>query len=219
LAAPAVVHFDQDVYVVTGPGDVINAQILIDGNPQSPRDDSVPFGLFSFGTQVTFNPVKALVTGPGDISAVPSLDFFGFAPGAFEQVSPGFAGVKGNIDMFENPLVPYSSSLLAELTLTNLASAVDSYPLTLDFFRTVGPNEQLFLNGMGGTLDPDITFRSARVVVIPEPATLEMLVAASVCGWIWLRRRKGARRAPRLGDSSRIGVQQDVVVTLESSRE
>jgi hypothetical protein len=137
-------------------------------------------GLFSYGVDVTFDSAKAQIGGVANINPAPALDFFGFAPGAFEQAQPGFAGVKGNVNTQGN-VVPYLSPLLAQITLTNLASAVDSYPLDLDFFRTVGPNEQLFLDGGGNVLDPILTFRPARVLVIPEPSTVVLLFTGLLC--------------------------------------
>ena len=93
-------------------------------------------------------------------------------------MEPGFAGVKGNIDQNLNPLVPYESPLLATMVITNLASAPDSYPLQLDFFETLGANEQFYVDGAGTVLDDLIQFGSARVVVIPEPPSYALLIIA-----------------------------------------
>jgi hypothetical protein len=55
--------------------------------------------------------------------------------------------------------------LLADLSLTNLASGPGTYPLQLGLFNTLGSNEQIFLDGNGQALDGQISFGAARVVV------------------------------------------------------
>ena len=180
LLAEITVRFDQDVYFVTGPGDTIDAMILLDADPTADGDQPLTEGLFSFGVATSFDATKAQVSSDADITAAAPLDFFGFAGGAFESVAAGFAGVKGNIDQTVNPLVPYGASLLAQITITNLASAPDSYPLGLDFFNTLGANEQIFIDGTGAVLDDQIHFRTARVVVIPEPATGTLWMIATL---------------------------------------
>lgn len=197
LLAEIVVHFDQDVYFVTGPGETIDTKILIDTDAKRPGDQPPVEGLFSFGVASSFNASKASVGSVADVAAAAPLDFFGFGAGAFESVAAGFAGVKGNIDQLVNPLVPYRAPLLAEITFTNLAAGPDSYPLGLDFFNTLGENEQLFVDGTGAALDPQIQFRPARVVVIPEPATGALCliaVLAFACG------SKSIARAARRGE-------------------
>lgn len=190
-AANYVVHFDQDEYIVNGPGDTIQMQVLIDSNPATPQDDPVLEGLFSFGVRTDFNSAKALIASAADIDVEPALNYFGFAAGAFKQVQPGFGGGKGNINQ-NAPFSPYPGTLLMEVTLTNLASAVDSYPVSLDFFRTVGPNEQLFLNGLGVVLDPQIEFRPSLVRVVPEPGALVLTMLTIACLGLW-RLRKAQR--------------------------
>jgi len=187
LRAEILIHFDQDVYFVTGPGDTIEARISLDADPATDRDDGLMRGLFSFGAATDFDATKAQVGSVADIAAAARLDFFGFAAGSFESVAAGFAGVKGNIDQLVNPLVPYGGTLLAKITFTNLATGPDSYPLGLDFFNTLGANEQLFLDGTGTVLDPQIRFRSARVVVIPEPTAGALWLLAAVACACWSR--------------------------------
>jgi hypothetical protein len=209
FAARYLVHFDQDLYVVNGPGETLVARVLIDADAATPSDDPIPTGLFSFGVLSSFNGAKVQVASAGDVDPVASLDFFGFASGAFEQVASDRVGVKGNIDQVASPLQPYGSALLAEITFTNLASAVDEYPLDLELFRTVGPNEQLFLDGTGLVLDPDMMFRGARVRVVPEPSTvgLALLMIAGFGMGSRRRARTFLARLPESGHSnSRTGV-------------
>jgi len=174
--ADILVQFDQPEYTVTGPGQSFQAQILIDADTSRDGLQPIPGGLFSFGTLVSFDATKAVVGSVNDIDTVAALSFFGFAAGAFEQVAPGSAGTKGNINQFPNPQVPYSGTLLATITITNLAAPIDQYPLNLDFFNTLGANENIFVDGPGNTLDLDITFIPSLVRVIPEPSLMGPLV-------------------------------------------
>ena len=54
----------------------------------------------------------------------------------------------------------------------------------LDFFRTLGPNETLFVDGQGRSLDGQITFDSAEIEVVPEPEILNLVLVGSCC-WMW----------------------------------
>jgi hypothetical protein len=186
------VHFDRDVYIVSGPNQQITAHISIDANPATPMDDAVVDGLFSMSLGLTYPNAKASVSAASDIGVPAELEFFGFAPGVFQQLLPGAAGVKGNVDQNATPLAPYHQTRLATFTITNLATAQDSYPLGLNFFNTVGPNEQFYLNGMGAVLDPQITFGSARVVVVPEPGA-GVVVSGALVLWFYNILRRWTR--------------------------
>jgi hypothetical protein len=170
------VFFDQDEYVVSAVGETFDVQVLIDADARTEEIEPVPRGLFSFGTQITFDATKAQVSGPGALATVAELNQFGFVAGAFTDVDAGLAAGKGNIDQMQNPLVPYPGALLMTVTMTNLAAPVDQYPLQLDFFRTLGVNESLFLDGEGNVLDEEIIFEPALVRVVPEPSALIGLV-------------------------------------------
>jgi hypothetical protein len=183
------VHFDRDVYVVTGPNQQITAHISIDADPSTPLDDAIAQGLYSMSLGLVYPGAKASVPGVADVAVPGELEFFGYNPGAFRQLMPGAAGVKGNVDQTATPLGLYHETRLATFTITNLAAAPDSYPLGLNFFNTVGPNEQFYLDGMGTVLDPQIMFGSARVVVVPEPGAGVVVSGALVLGLYNLRRR------------------------------
>jgi len=189
--AQITVSFDQPKYFVNGPGDQVEVSVLIDGLDSTPEFDPVRRGLFSFAVRTTFDGAKAKLDTADDIDPVPELTFFGFDTGAFESLGLGFAGVKGNIRQQTSPLEPYGGSLLAKITLTNLATGPDSYPLRLEFFRTVGANDEFFLDGAGTVLDAQIEFGQAEIVVIPEPPTW-VLLGLAVLGLGWWR--TGARK-------------------------
>lgn len=178
LPAELLVTFDQPKYFVNGPGDQVEVSVLIDGLDSTPEFDPVRRGLYSFAVRTTFDGGKAKLDTADDIDPVAELTYLGFNAGAFEALGLGFAGVKGNIRQQTSPLEPYGGSLLAKITLTNLATGPDSYPLRLEFFRTVGPDEQFFLDGAGTVLDADIEFGQAEIVVIPEPPTMVLVLFA-----------------------------------------
>ncbi len=194
VACSTVVRFDKDVYVVNGPGEQIDVQIIVEAsaNQQSP----VRGGLYSFGTKLTFDSTKAEAA---DASVVSELDYFGFAAGAPTFLSPGSAGMEGNIDQFAEPLLPYADTLLGTVTLTNKAAAIDSYPLTLDFLRDLAPTEQQFLTGAGLNLDPTIEFRGARVLVVPEANGFAALFSVIPIACLRNRRRSQIRLANNHG--------------------
>ncbi len=187
-AAGITVHFDQDVYTVNGPGEEIQAQILIDADPDRNGDQPVAGGLFSYGVKMSFNPAKGDVDSLADVVVPAEMDYFGFDSGALISVTPpGEVAVHANVqqDILSAP-VGYNGTLLATVTLTNLATAVDMYPLNLDFSRDLGINEDFFVeNDTGVTLDPMIMFVPSKVRVIPEPSTttLGLLSLFSLLLW------------------------------------
>lgn len=188
VVAETRVFFDKDEYVVSSVGEMFEVQILIDADDATSQIEPVRTGLFSFGAEVSYESTKAQVVGSSALETASPLDFFQFVPGALTEVDAGRAASKGNIDQVPEPVVPYTGSLLMKLTMTNLASPTDLYPLELDFFRTLGDTEQIFLNGAGGVLDDDIVFGRAWVRVVPEP-TAAVLSLLAVLPLAWQRRR------------------------------
>ena len=142
---------------------------------------------------MSVSPTKANVDSLADVVVPTVMDFFGFGSPAFVGITPaGEVGVHANIDQFNIPLLGYNGTLLATVTLTNLAEAVDSYPLVLDFSRDLGLNEDFFVDINGTTIDPEIMFVPSRVLVIPEPSTVALMIASlmTLLGWRVMNRQQ-----------------------------
>ena len=136
----------------------------------------LPNGLFSYGIRLIL-PAGKVVAGSSDAAVVPlPINFNGTAgPGAFRQVTTDFIGVKGTVN-FGGTLEAYKGALLTSFNLKNQAGVGETYTLTLDLFRTLGPTETVFVDGLGVNLDPLVTFGSASVTVVPEPSVAVLLV-------------------------------------------
>ena len=98
---------------------------------------------------------------------------------ASKEVGAGFAGASAAVDF--GTTQGYGSTLLASFTVTDLQGAPAMYPIDAGFFF-MGTLAN-FLDSNINELDPQITFGSAVVSVIPEPfsATLLVMGAAVVC--------------------------------------
>jgi hypothetical protein len=173
------VRFERDIYQIQ-PGQTFVARVLM--QPQSLS------GLFSYAILVQMDALKARVSGPFGISVPDDLEFNGVVgAGAYREVGEGFAGVKGTVDFFGLPLTFYQGSLLAAFEITDQSRTLGEYPLNLRGFNTLGPTEQLFVDGGGQVLDNLITFRGATVQVVPEPTPLALLLLGG--GLFWLKQR------------------------------
>ena len=165
-AANITVQLDQPVYVVNSPGDSIIAQILIDGDSDKEGLQPVDHGLFSAGLKITFDEVKAAVNSPSDVTVQRELNYFGFGAPALVATTPsGEVSFHGNVSQSDLPLAPYHGTILGSVVLSNLANPADRYPLTLDFNRDLGINQDFFVDSTGVTRDSMITFISSEVVV------------------------------------------------------
>jgi hypothetical protein len=135
----------------------------------------LPNGLFSYGIRLNL-PAGKVVASTSDAAVVPlPINFNGTAgPGALRQIATDLIGVKGTIN-FDAPLESYKGALLTTFNLKNQAGVGETYTLTLDLFRTLGPTETVFVDGLGLNLDSLITFGSASVTVIPEPSVAVLL--------------------------------------------
>ncbi len=148
------VRFDQATYSVT-PGGTVSVGVVIDPTP--------PQGLFSFGIKVAYDEIMARVANAAAIVVPPPMDFNGVAgPGALRAIENGAAGVKGTVDFFLSPAQPYLGATLATISITDVSGIPGtSYPIRLDVFGTVGPNETVFVSGVGTSresLAPRIRF-------------------------------------------------------------
>ncbi|MBJ44547.1 MAG: hypothetical protein CMJ80_14955 [Planctomycetaceae bacterium] len=174
-AADITVQLDQPVYVVNGPGDSIIAQILIDGDSNKEGLQPVDHGLFSAGLKITFDERKAAVNSPSDVTVQRELNYFGFGAPALVATTPsGEVSFHGNISQADLPPTPYHGTILGSVALNNLASPTDRYPLTLDFNRDLGSNQDFFVDGTGVTRDAMITFIPSEVVVEGSPVPCDV---------------------------------------------
>lgn len=193
LSADIYVGFDQDEYVVSSVDEVFAVNLLIDADPNTDEPNPLPEELFSFGTRMTFDATKAEIDQPTSVTLPNELDHFGFANGGFVEITAGSVGGKGNVDQTANPLVNYSDVELMSIQVTNKAAPTDSYLLELELFRTLGPTEQLFVDGSGAVRDEEIVFGTARVRVVPEPTGTAGSLISVFLGIYGLRRRKVVR--------------------------
>jgi hypothetical protein len=165
-SSAAVVGFAREGYVVLA-GEPFVLELVIRSSPGDPGDG----GLFSYGVRLIPDTTDSLSVI--DVGVPPPLDFFGVTPGALVESSPSLIGVKGNINIFADPMVPYGGELLATIKLS--FAAIGEYRIDLDFLRTVGPNEQIFLSGDGTVLDDAITFGAVTVRVLDEAQILPLV--------------------------------------------
>ncbi len=185
LAQTAGVVFDRSVYQVA-PGETFDLQVLLDGDLSTTEPDTIANGLFSYSWQLTFASANANVA---NILVPAELNYFGFVDGANILSNPGLVGVEGNVNQVT--VKPYDGSLLATISLTNLADVPSEYDVTLSLAPHL-PKEQLFLDGQGNVLDDDLFFGSARVIVaVPEPACAALaLVSVGALGAVCWRKRR-----------------------------
>lgn len=170
-----VVRFDQTEYVLGTATDRFRVDVLIDGDGVRPGLQPVAEGLLSFGVRVLFDPTEARVLDVGtDIAIVPALDyaFDGLAPG-IREVGLTSGSAKGFVPLTDPA---YGASLLASFFVTSRVAG--PYTLSLAVFSQ-GPNESVFVDGNGATLDATLAFGSARVSVIPEPGAAALLSAVA----------------------------------------
>ena len=181
-AQDLTLQFDQLTYV-TSPGSPLSVGIRMD---QAPTD-----GLFSYGVKLLFDPASSPVSGVGAISPAAALDFNGpLGAGAFKAVGSGFAGAKGTVDIFANPVTYYSGVLLTTFNLEYQTPG--DYTLDLGLFNTLGPTERIFVSGSGASLDNNIQLRTATVHVVPEPSITALVLVGSLGMLLALRWRRGA---------------------------
>lgn len=192
LAGPGVLRaqnlslgFDQTDYA-TEVGQALMVSVQFASPP--------PAGLFSYGLKLTHEPDPFLVATKSAIMVPASLDFNGAAgPGAVKAIDPGFAGVKGTVDLFAAPIQYYPGSQLATFELHYQTPG--HYNLGLEIFRTLGATESVFVDGNGGVLDNNITFGTAKVEVVPEPTVLALAGWTGLgLGLVWLSRARHARK-------------------------
>jgi hypothetical protein len=149
-----LVTFGQEQYVIQG-GETFPVQVFISPAP--------PAGLYSLGLKMRLNSTNAQISGVGAISVPADFSFDGpRAQSAVVAVGSNFAAIKSTTQFYSDSLHSSSNALLATFFITDKAPG--SYQLQLEFFNTLGPTENIFVDGAGQVLDPYITFNTATVV-------------------------------------------------------
>jgi hypothetical protein len=152
------VGFDRDRYDIF-PGETFEVEIRLLA--------TVTNGLSSFGVRVTGPATNASVLTPAAIGVAAELDHDGaHGPGAVRSVSNAIAAVKGTVNFYTATPVPFQGDALARFAVTDAGNS--PYTLGLDFFNTLGPTEQIFVDGLGTVLDPFVTFGSAFINYRPN---------------------------------------------------
>ncbi|MCC6233848.1 MAG: hypothetical protein IT580_14465, partial [Verrucomicrobiales bacterium] len=156
------VGFEEPQYQVDALATTFRVRVVLEPVPQA--------GLISYGVTLKFDAQAFDVAKPG-IEIPAPLDFNGLqGPGAFTDVGPGYASVKGTVDLMGQAAVRYDASLLASFVLIPKdLEPGGAYELVLEPFYTVGPDEALYVTGEGGVLDAEMVFGRASLEVIPEP--------------------------------------------------
>jgi len=173
--------FDEDEYVVQA-GQDFQVQVLLDGDDALSGNQALPNGLLSMGFMVTFDGANADVAST-DLIVLPSeLNSDGLGGPAYKTVGSGFAGASGALGL--SATEGYGDSLLATITVANLAPADSTYDLSLGLYRTVGDNFVRY--GEFENFDCCVGLGTATVNVVPEPASIGLLVIGSMA----LLRRK-----------------------------
>ena len=167
------IHTELDRYEMT-PGETFDIRVHLDADDGLPGDQKLLYGLFSYGVKLEFDPEKLALVGSDAIRVPDALNFNGFSAGAARQVGDGFGGVKGNIDQLSNE--PYEESLIASFLVKDISGG-GAYEVKLTPHRTLGPSEQLFIDGAGEVLDAGMQFGTAQIVAIPEPSMAWMVLA------------------------------------------
>jgi len=167
------VRFDRAVYQVL-PQQVFTVSAVIDPVPGA--------GLYSFGLRLNFDPRKVHFSSTAPVVVPPTLNFNGvLGQGVLVETGEGWIGVKGTVDFAVLPIEAHRGESLATFQLQEAGGLNGEVSnLAWEFYRTVGPSETLFVDGLGNDLDGRISFGTAQLQVIPEPRTWQVLGLASV---------------------------------------
>jgi hypothetical protein len=173
------VSFSQSRYGVL-PNVVLPLDVEISYDPGDPTD------LFSYGVRML--PEAGTPFTVHAITVPAELDFFGAAGApALIDLDPAVIGVKGTVDVEAVPQVNYGGAGIATFNLSFQTEG--TYDLDLDFFRTLGPTEDVFFAGDRTLLDPGMRFVGTTVTV-PEPATAYLVLMGLACCLLRVKRRR-----------------------------
>lgn len=162
-----VLKFTQDRYFVGINDLVLEVSLVITPVPRE--------GVVSYGVSLGFDP-SVFRVDPGSLHVPPELDFNGIVgPGALREVGPGYAAIKGTVDLLTANLVRYDASLIAVFGLVPLRREIGlSGSLSLDLYRTLGPGESVFVGGDGSVYDSQLSFGTATFTFVPEPSATHL---------------------------------------------
>ena len=168
--------------VIAQPNQSIPLNVIMDPAP--------PAGLFSYGVRIV-DESRQITFAANAIIVPPPLDFNGvFGAGAFKESSASSIAVKGTVNTAGPDVKPYSLPLIATFSSPQFISEGSSTRLTLEFFRTLGSTETLFVDGLGNDLDSQIVFGSTTITVVPEPSTVALLSVGLFALHAWSCGRK-----------------------------
>ena len=179
-----MVGFEEPRYEVDALSTGFRVRVVIEPVPAA--------GLVSYGVTLKFDANAFDVGRPG-IEVPAELNFNGFqGTGAFTDAGPGFASVKGTVDLMSQAMVSYDAPVLATFTLIPKGAVAGvTTDLLLEPFYTVGEEESLYVAGDGSVLDGDLVFGRTTLEFIPEPGPM----ALGILGGFLVAR--GARRNRR----------------------
>jgi len=161
VRAGGIVHFDRSQYDVL-PGQVFQAQLLLDMDTNTAGDQVPAAGLFSMGAQVSYAPASAQVAGPDSILLPAALNGNGIGGPPYKTAGAGVAGFAGALDL--SATEGYKGALLGTISIQDLAVGTSSYALNLSKYF---PTKANFVDFEGNTLDSALTFGTATVNVLP----------------------------------------------------
>jgi hypothetical protein len=140
------------------------------------------------GISLTFDGAKASVADTSKIVLPLALQDDGVGGQPLKAVGPGSARVFGSENIF-TATEGYAGTLLATFNISDLAPQGDSYTLTLARYSS-SPTFSNFVDWGGNAFDSQLSFGSATVNVVPEPASLVLL---GIGGLLLARRRARMR--------------------------
>lgn len=177
---PAVV-FSSPAYELETATDRFRVDVKIDADRTTLEIDPIPGGLTSFGVKLVFNPLAGRVLSIDDIAVTPAMDHGPLGGPAERFVGLTSASTKAFVGLVDPA---YTGADLVSFYVTG--NSAEPYVLSLGLFEQ-GENDAAFVDGNGVELDELLTFGSARVQVIPEPA---MGLLGGVGAVMVLRRRR-----------------------------
>jgi hypothetical protein len=180
--AGVIVHFDQAAYSVS-PGGTVSVQVLLDMDSTTVGDQVPANGLLSMGFKITYPGAKVEVTDASAIVLPAELNSDGLGGPAPRAFGAGYVGAAGALSL--SATSGYKNSLLATVTIHDLAPAQDSYTLALGKYYQPGDNFVQY--GALQNFDSSISFGTATVNVVPEPVSAALL---GLSGLMLLGRRR-----------------------------